>query len=82
MPVDGSSSTSAPSTCSAARPFGHQAQAQCTAIEATKHKHYDKYYRSFAPFVMTLSGAVAQASADALMRLMRAVARRDHSMLD
>ena len=24
------------------------AQAQCIAIEATKRKHYDKYYRSFA----------------------------------
>ena len=31
---------------------------------------------------MTVSGAVSQASAEALMRVMRAVARADHSMLD
>ena len=43
------------------------AQAQCTAIDATKHKHDDKYYRSFAPFVITVSGGVSQASAEALM---------------
>ena len=43
------------------------AHAQCTAIEATKRKHYDKYYRSFARFVMTVSGGVSQASAEALM---------------
>ena len=58
------------------------AQAQCTAIEAIKRKHYDKYYRSFAPFVNTVSGGVSQASAEARMRLMRAVARGDHSILD
>ena len=39
----------------------------CTEIDATKRKHYDKYYRSFAPFVMTVSGGVSQASAEALM---------------
>ena len=49
---------------------------------ASKRKHYDKYYRSFAPFVMTLSGAVSEASAEALMRVMRAVARGDHSIVD
>ena len=58
------------------------AHAQCTAIEATKRKHYDKYYRSFARFVITVSCAVSQASAEALMRLMRAVARGDHSIVD
>ena len=56
---------------SAVRSLAH---AQCTAIEATKRKHYDKYYRSFAPFVMTVSGAVSDASAEAPMRVMRAVA--------
>ena len=58
------------------------APAQCTAIEATKRKHYDKYYRSFAPFVMTVSCGVSRASAEALMRVMRAVARADHSIVD
>ena len=38
-------------------------------------KHYDKYYRSFGPFVMTVSDAVSQASAEALMRVLNAVAR-------
>ena len=52
------------------------------AIEASKRKHYDKYYRSFAPFVMIVSGGVSQASAEALMRTMRAVARGDHSIVD
>ena len=51
-------------------------------IGASKRKHYDKYYRSFARFVITLSGSDSQASAEALMRVMRAVARRDHSILD
>ena len=58
------------------------ADAQCAAIEAGKRKHNNKYSRSFAPFVTTLSGAVSQASAEALMRVMRAVARGDHSVLD
>ena len=31
---------------------------------------------------MTVSGAVSEASAEALMRVMRAVAPRDHSILD
>ena len=35
------------------------AEAQCAAIEAGKRKHYNKYDRSFAPFVSTLSGAVS-----------------------
>ena len=52
------------------------------SLLVSKHEHYDKYYRSFAPFVMTLSGAVSQASVKALMRVMRAVARADHSILD
>ena len=58
------------------------AEAQCAAIEASKRKHYAKYYRSFAPFVITLSGAVSQASAEALMRVMKAVAGGDRSVLD
>ena len=52
------------------------------SLLVSKHEHYDKYYRSFAPFVITLSGGVSQASAEARMRVMRAVARGDHSIVD
>ena len=58
------------------------AAGQCTASEAEKHRHYDKYYRNFAPFVTTLSGAVSKASAEALMRVMRDVAKGDSNALD
>jgi len=51
------------------------ADAQCAAIEAGKRKHDNKYDRSIAPFVITFSGAVSQASAEALMRVLKAVAR-------
>ena len=44
-------------------------------IGASKRKHYDKYYRSFARFVITLSGSDSQASAEALAGVMKAVAR-------
>ena len=64
---------------SAARPT---AEAQCAAIEAARRKHYNKYDRSFAPFVTTLSGAVSQASAEALMRVLKAVARGDRNVMD
>jgi hypothetical protein len=58
------------------------AEAQCAAIEAEKHRHYSKYDRSFAPFVITLSGAVSQASAEVLARMMKTVARGDRNVLD
>ena len=58
------------------------AQTQCAAIEADKRKHYAKYYRNFAPFVITLSGAVSEASAKALLRVVRDAARGDRSFLD
>ena len=58
------------------------AEAQCAAIEAGKRKHDNKYSRSFAPFVSTLSGAVSQASAEALMRVLKAVARGHRNILD
>ena len=34
------------------------AEAHCAAIEAEKRGHYGQRYRRFAPFVVTLSGAV------------------------
>ena len=34
------------------------AQAHCAAIEQEKRDHYNKYFRNFDPFVVTLSGAV------------------------
>ena len=58
------------------------AQAQCAAIEAEKRRHYSKYYRFFAPFVITLSGAVSQASAEALTPVTKTVARGDRTSLD
>ena len=58
------------------------AATHCSAIEAEKRKHYGRLYRSFAPFVITLSGAVSQASAEALAGVMKAVARGDRSVLD
>jgi hypothetical protein len=58
------------------------AEAQCATIEAEKRRHYDKYYRSFEPFVITLSGAVSQASAEALTRVVKTVARGDRNVLD
>ncbi len=57
-------------------------EAHCAAIEADKNRHYRKYYRSFAPFVTTLSGAVPEASAKALMGVTREVAKGDRSVLD
>ena len=57
------------------------AETQCAAIEK-KCRHYGKYYRNFDPFVITLSGAVSQASAGALMRVMREVKRGDRYVLD
>jgi len=58
------------------------AAAQCAAIEAQKRRHYDQYYRHFHPFVITLSGAVSTASAEALLRVTREVAKGDRSALD
>ena len=58
------------------------AETQCAAIEAAKRKHYSKYFRSFKPFVITLSGAVSQASAEALTSVTKAVARGDRNTLD
>ena len=46
-----------------------------------KHDTDNKYYRSFAPFVTTVSGAVSQASAE-LMRVLKAVARGHRNVLD
>jgi hypothetical protein len=58
------------------------ADAHCTAIEADKRGHYGQLYRRFAPFVITLSGAVSKASAKALMKVTREVARSDRATLD
>ncbi len=58
------------------------AERQCAAVETAKRRHYDKFYRSFAPFVITVSGAVSQASAEALTRVMQTVAHGDRSTLD
>ena len=58
------------------------AEAHCAAIEAAKRGHYGRLYRRFAPFLVTLSGAVTQASAVALGRVAREVARADRTVLD
>ena len=58
----------------------HYASAE--AIEAAKRGHYGRLYRRFAPFLVTLSGAVTQASAVALGRVAREVARADRTVLD
>jgi hypothetical protein len=39
--------------------LGSTAGAQCGTIEREKRKHYSTLYRDFAPFVITLSGAVS-----------------------
>ena len=58
------------------------AKAHCAAIEVEKRTHYMKYYRAFAPIVVTLSGAVTQASAVALLRVAREVAKGHRTALD
>jgi len=58
------------------------AEAHCAAIEAEKRGHYGQRYRRVAPFVVTLSGAVTQASAVALGRVASEVARGDRTVLD
>ena len=62
--------------------LGSTAGAQCGAIEREKRKHYSTLYRDFAPFVITLSGAVSHASAGALMKVIDAAAKGDRSVLD
>lgn len=58
------------------------AETQCAAAEVEKIRHYDKYYRNFAPFVITLSGAVTQASARALGEVMKTVKAGGRYTLD
>ncbi len=58
------------------------AEAHCAAIEADKRGHYGQLYRRFAPFVITLSGAVSKASAKALMKVVREAARGQRATLD
>ena len=57
-------------------------EAQCAAIEREKIRHYGRHYRQFAPFVTTLSGAVTQASAGALMKVVKETQQGDGSVLD
>jgi hypothetical protein len=58
------------------------AEAQCAAAEADKTKHYGMLYRSFAAFIITLSGAVPQASAKALTKVVREAAGSERYYLD
>ena len=54
----------------------------CAAIEKLKCNHYAKFYRNFAPFVVTVTGAVTHASAKALLRLAREVGKGYSQALD